>query len=122
MSTDPVSHELAQLAAVPGVIGCALVDAATGMVLHSASRRDDAEPLAEAARDYWQVHKRNGGVFDGLGGAVAILVVHEHGVLNLLPCGDDLVLVTLAERSRVDFSTWPRRMQPLRALVRRFQP
>jgi len=117
MKVDEVWQEIKRLGAVPGVISCSLVDIATGMVLHSVTHDGEVEPLAEAARDYWHLHDRNGRLFAGLGELLGIVVAHERGTINLLPCGRGMVLVTLAERSRVNFSTWPVRIALLRGLV-----
>lgn len=117
MSINGIEQEVRRLGAVPGVLSCALVDAATGMVLHSATHAAGSEPLVEAARDYWQLHLRNGRIFSSLGEVCGIAVAHEHGAINLLPCGRGMVFVTLAERGRIDFSTWPVRIALLRGLV-----
>ncbi len=117
MKAGDIGQEVRRLGAVPGVLSCALVDAATGMVLHSVANDPGAEPLVEAARDYWQLHARNGRLFSSLGAVCGIVVAHEHGAINLLPCGRGMVLVTLAERGRIDFSTWPIRIALLRGLV-----
>lgn len=117
MNADQIEQEVRRLGAVPGVLSCALVDAATGMVLHAVTHDAASEPLVEAARDYWRLHERNGQLFSSLGAVCGIVVAHERGAINLLPCGRGMVLVTLAERARVDFSTWPVRISLLRGLV-----
>lgn len=117
MKIDPVEQEVKRLASVSGVLSCSLVDVATGMVVHSVTHASEVEPLVEAARDYWQLHDRNGRLFSGLGPLAGIVVAHEQGTINLLPCGRGMVLITLAQRSRVNFSTWPVRVALLRGLV-----
>lgn len=118
MKPCQIEREVRRLGTIPGVLSCALVDAATGMVLHAVVNTPEAEALMEAARDYWQLHLRNGELFTSLGAMCGIVVTHERGAINLLPCGRGTVLVTLAERGCVDFSTWSVRVALLRGLIR----
>lgn len=118
MNRQELVEEVERIGAAPGVITCSLVDGMTGMVYHATGKRPDLEPLAEAARDYWQLHLRNGGLYRDLGAMLGIVVLHEEGVINVMPCESDAVLVTLAERNRVNFSDWPARLKPLQAILR----
>jgi hypothetical protein len=118
MNKELVSAELAHLAATPGVRLCALVDSQTGMVWLSEGHKDGMEALLEAARDYWRVHMRHGTAFRALGPALGVTVRHEAAVLNLSPCGPELVLVTLADPGRINMRGWPGRLELLRSLLR----
>jgi len=118
VKTDLINAELRHLAATPGVRLCALVDSQTGMLWLSAGELAGMEHLVEAARDYWRVHQRHGGAFEALGPALGLSVLHETGLVNLLPCGPDLVLVTVAERGKLSLTGWPGRLVLLRSLLR----
>lgn len=117
MNRQALADEVERIGSAPGVITCTLVDASTGMIYHAAGGRPDLEPLAEAARDYWRLHRRNDNLFRDLGAMVGIVVLHEEGVINVMPCAGDAVLVTLAQRNKVNFSSWPTRMGRLQALL-----
>ena len=117
MNRQALADEVERVADAPGVITCSLVDVSTGMVYHASGGRPDLEPLAEAARDYWRLHQRQDNLFRDLGPMVGIVVLHEEGVINVMPCGADAVLVTLAERNKVNFSAWPTRLRRLQAIL-----
>ena len=117
MKWQQLADEVERIGRTPGVITCTLVDAATGMTCYASGGRPDLEPLAEAARDYWRLHLRNDNLFNGLGPMVGIIVLHEEGVINVMPCSADFVLVTLARRNTVNFSSWPTRLQRLRTTL-----
>ena len=117
MNRKELADEVERIGSTPGVITCTLVDASTGMIYHASGGRPDLEPLAEAARDYWRLHQRNGNLFRDLGPMVGIVVLHEEGVINVMPCGAGVVLVTLAHRNKVNFSSWPTRLQRLQAIL-----
>lgn len=119
MNHDELALEIQRIASVPGVMTCALVDGPTGMLYHASGGRSDLEPLVEAARDYWQLHQRNDRPYQLLGGLLGVVVVHERGVINVMACTADSILVTLAERNRINFSSWPARLERLRTLLAR---
>ena len=117
MNRREIVEEVERIGAAPGVITCSLVDGLTGMIYHATGSRPDLEPLAEAARDYWQLHRRNESLYRDLGAVLGIVVLHEQGVINVMPCAADAVLVTFAERNRVNFSDWPARLKSLQAIL-----
>lgn len=117
MNRQAIIAEVEKLGRTPGVISCALVDGQAGMIFHATGDRPDLEPLAEAACDYWRLHQRGAALYEGLGAMIGIVVLHEEGVINVLACASDAVLVTLAERNRVSFSTWPDQLGTLRTLL-----
>ena len=118
VKTDLISAELRHLAATPGVSVCALVDSQTGMVWLSEGEQAGLESLVEAARDYWRVHQRHGNAFGPLGPVLGLSVLHESSLVNVAPCGVELLLVTVAERGRVRFGSWSGRLVLLRSLLR----
>lgn len=117
MNRLELAEEVERIGRADGVITCSLVDASTGMIYHASGGRPDLEPLAEAARDYWRLHLRNDNLFRDLGSMVGIIVLHEEGVINVLPCSADFVLVTLARRNAINFSSWPSRLHRLRSML-----
>ena len=105
MKSMRIGPELDQLAALPGVVACALVDAATGLVWHVSGDAPRAEHVWEAAVDYWRLHDRHQAHFAGLGALGAVGLYHTAGVLAILPCAHDpeVLLVALAEHRAVDW-------------------
>ncbi|MES2973057.1 MAG: hypothetical protein V4757_05590 [Pseudomonadota bacterium] len=116
MNLQELAAEIGRLASTPGVIACSLIDGPTGMIYHT-SGDQDLEPLAEAARDYWQLHRRQASAHQKLGEFIGLVTLHEKGVINVLQCTEDTILVTIAERNRVSFSTWPSQLDRLRQLI-----
>lgn len=105
MSAD-VEQCLADIRSQPGVMGCALVDLATGMVLHGEGP-GDLLPAVEAASDYWRLCTRQQRVFGAMGELRAQVVIHEHQRLTIVRCGQGLLLVTLSlESEPVDWVRW----------------
>lgn len=99
----------------PGVLGCALVDAGSGLVWH---RQPQAsfDGLWEASVDHWRLHQRLGRYFDSAGELGAIVTYHHEASLVLVPClkAPDILLVCLARRgSAIDWVLWQRDAQQL---------
>jgi hypothetical protein len=117
VNTQNISAELARMALTPGVEACALVDAATGMVYLSAGGHPGIDAIAEAASDYWRMHGRNGTPFASLGPLQAISMIHQDGVLSLMPCGNGIVMATLSGRMQLDLGAWYRRVSQLGLMV-----
>jgi hypothetical protein len=100
-----------------GLLACALVDIDTGMVVHSAG---DADPIAEAASDYWRLFRRQRPLLSTLGEARAQVLIHDKARLTLTACGKGLLLVCLSgEPDRVDWPAWKRRAGALHAAAAR---
>jgi hypothetical protein len=107
MNPALLAAELERLAELDGLLGCALVDADTGMIWQAAGAAGGNPLIAEAAVDYWRLYKRRSPVFGSLGELRAQVVIHSQGRLTLVACGPDLVLVSLsAEPDRVDWARW----------------
>jgi hypothetical protein len=117
MSAASLLAPLQALAALEGLLACAVVDVDTGMVCQSAG---DAAcvPLAEAASDYWRLCRRQQ-AFDTLGPVRAQVLIHERARLTLAPCGRELLLVCAsAEPDRVDWARWKQAVAHLHAVAR----
>jgi len=117
VNTQQVSAELAGMALTPGVKACALVDSATGMVYLSAGSHPQIDAIAEAASDYWRLHQRSGVPFAGLGPLQAISMIHQDGVLSLMPCGEGIVMATLSGRMALDMGAWFQKVGKLGRLI-----
>jgi predicted regulator of Ras-like GTPase activity (Roadblock/LC7/MglB family) len=117
VNTQHVSAELASMADTPGVTACALVDSAAGMVYLSAGNHPQIDSIAEAASDYWRMHERSGSPFLDMGPLQAISMIHQDGVLSLMPCGKGIVMATLSERMALDMADWFRKVGRLGRLI-----
>lgn len=108
MIYQSLETELKLLAKTPGVIACVLVSADTGMVYLSSSKSDQIEVIAEAARDYWVLHQKNGKVFEALGAVRNVFIQHERAHLSVQMFGkSSMLLVTVAKLRSVDWNSWP---------------
>lgn len=106
MSAQSLQPELQAIAEMDGLSACAVVDAATGMVLQSAGPLDQI-PVAEAATDYWRMCGRQAAAFGRLGDLRVLVAIHQRARLTILPCGPGLLLVCVSEENdRVDWNRW----------------
>lgn len=90
-----------------GIISCALVTIDTGMICLTTSAESRFEVMAEGARDYWVLHHRNGKIFDAIGGVKNIYVQHAKGTICIQACGEKMLLITLADSSKLYWNDWP---------------
>jgi predicted regulator of Ras-like GTPase activity (Roadblock/LC7/MglB family) len=112
---------LQRMAAMPGVLGCAVVDLDAAMAWQAVGVLPQLEALCEGAADYWRMADRRSGEFAGLGGLRAQVLIHASGRLTLVNCGARLLLVCVsAEPDRVDWTQWQPRVQALKELVASF--
>lgn len=120
MNAARVGAELDRIAAHPGVVGCALVDAHTGLVWDRRAATPDAERVWEAAVDYWRLHERQKLHFAGLGTLGAAVMYHSGGVLAVLPCCSDpgVLLVAQGRHRGVDWIALQRAARSLGELLR----
>jgi len=120
MSSTRVGAELDRMAANPGIVGCALVDAHTGLVWESRGGGAHAERVWEAAVDYWRLHDRQKLHFAGLGELGAAAMYHTGGVLAVFPCSTDpdVLLVVHGEHRSVDWIALQRMARALSPLLR----
>lgn len=120
MKVERVRAELARMALQPGIEGCALVEAGTGLVWHASGTSADDERVWEAAVDYWRLYERQKAQFTGLGPLGAAVMYHAVGMLVVLPCCvDPAVLLVLHGRHRVvDWIALQRMARVLGALLK----
>jgi len=120
MNSMRVGEELERMLAHPGIKGCALVDAQTGLVWGSRATAGHADRIWEAAVDYWRLHDRQKLHFAGLGTLGAAVMYHTGGVLAVFPCCSDpeVLLVAHGEHSGVDWIALQRMARRLGELLR----
>jgi hypothetical protein len=120
MNSARVAAELGLIAAQPGILACALVDASTGLVWHVSGADPSSEQMWEAAVDYWRLHSRQKVHFAGLGPLGAAVMYHARGVLAVLPCCDDpdVLFVSHGQHANVDWIALQRLVRALGQLVR----
>lgn len=107
MKSARLQEALAQMAALPGVLGCAIVEANTGMVWLSAGELPRVQHLSEAVSDYWRLFLRRSDDFAALGDLRAQVLIHSHRRVTLVGCGAGLVLVTVSgEPDQVRWADW----------------
>lgn len=116
-----IEKELAHAASTPGIVACALVAIDTGMIYLSTSRETKFEMMAECARDYWTLHVKNSGIFMHLGKVNNIFIQHEYHLVSIQPCGNKMILVTQAQLKQVDWNSWPKKISPLKTLIKSFE-
>lgn len=108
MNQDAVRGAMEELTAFPGVAGCAVVDAATGMAWYHAGVLPELERFSEAAVEFWRVQLRLARYFGDLGPPRSAASSFAGGVVALFPCCDDppLVLVCVTNRKDVPWHSW----------------
>ena len=114
-----VADELERLSTEPGIEGCALVDAATGLIWHRSGSMPDSDDLWEAAVDYWRLHQRLHLHFQALGSLRIAAMYHTKGLLAVIPCCRDpeLLIVAQGRHNNVDWLAWQRRVRALGEMV-----
>ncbi len=124
MKADEVQAAIEELGQFPGMDGCALVDAETGMPWHHAGSAAGVERIAEAAIEFWRVQTRLSRHFEGMGHLQSAAYSFSNRVVALFPCGEapPLVLVCIARKSDVSWAEWGKRAVWLRQLLKKLAP
>lgn len=117
MTADKLEQVLQSMGALPGMTGCAMVDAETGMAWKTAGGHD-IQVLCEAASDYWRLHTRSAGHYAPLGELAAQVLIHTRGRITIVGCGGTLLNVCVSkEPDAVDWSRWKALVADLRTLA-----
>jgi hypothetical protein len=110
---DPLIQELA---AFPGVQGCALVEADTGMVWYHSRNFTGIEQIGESAIEFWRIQLRLAENFSAFGPLQSTAYAFANRVVALFPCSDKpaLVLVCVAAKTGVAWAEWGQQVQALK--------
>jgi hypothetical protein len=118
MNARRLREGLEQVALMPGLQGCALVEIDAGMAWHAAGSIVDVQKIAEASSDYWRLYQRQKVHFEHLGELRAQVMMHLEVRITMLPCGPGMLLIALSrEQDRVDWAQLQSRTQALKQLV-----
>lgn len=103
-----VAAIMQEIAAHPGIEGCVLVDASTGMVWHHSGTYPGIERIGEAAIEFWRVEKRLSAQLQTLGQLRSVAYSFSNRVVALFPCSKslDLVLVCVAAKGPIAWAAW----------------
>lgn len=118
-NTAQVISHLQALADLPGIDGCALVEAATGMVWHVAGKYPELEQIGEAAIEFWRVQNRLEAQLHTLGTLKSAAYSFSNRVVALFPCHEEagLVLVCVAAKRKTDWQAWGPKVGALRRVL-----
>lgn len=118
MNATRLREALEEVAHMPGLQGCALVEIDAGMVWHAAGQIADVQKIAEASSDYWRLYQRQKVYFEHLGELRAQVMMHREVRITMLPCGEGMLLIALSnERDPVDWARLQAKTQQLKQLV-----
>lgn len=119
MSNPEVSALVEQLAAFPGVHGCALVDAETGMVWYCAGSLPDIERLGEASVEFWRVQLRQSSYFSDMGPLESAAHSFASHVIALFPCSrkPPLIAICVADKAGMAWGAWAARLAQLKKVL-----
>lgn len=118
MQAQPVGALVEQLARFPGVNGCALVDADTGMVWFHAGQQA-MDQVGEAAIEFWRIEMRLARHFSAMGRLQSAAYSFANNVIALFPCAQKppLVLVCVAAKQGMAWPDWGRRVAELQQVL-----
>lgn len=103
-----IATVMQELAAHPGIEGCVLVEASTGMVWHYSGTCQDIERIGEATIEFWRVEKRLSAQLQTLGQLRSVAYSFSKRVVALFPCSEvlDLVLICVAVKGTISWEAW----------------
>jgi hypothetical protein len=116
MSSQAAESIVRELAGYPGMDGCALVDADTGMVWFHGGDAGAMEQIGEAAIEFWRIQMRLSAHFQAMGPLQSAAYAFSQRVVALFPCAErpPLVLVCVARRSDVAWAEWGKQVAVLK--------
>lgn len=90
----------------PGMQGCVLSDAASGMAIHHCGDIPELEQIGEAAIEFWRVQGRLSGYFKSLGQLHTLAYIFKDHLIALFPCQrqPDIVLICVADKIHIDWN------------------
>jgi predicted regulator of Ras-like GTPase activity (Roadblock/LC7/MglB family) len=118
MKAEGLRQALEEVAEIPGLQGCALVEVDAGMVWHAAGQVADMPKIAEVCSDYWRLYQRHKVYFEQLGELRAQVMMHRKVRITLQPCGQGMLLIALSrEQDAVDWARLQAQTRELKSLV-----
>lgn len=119
MKAQALSDLLDQFALLDGLIGCAVLDAETGMAWKTSGNAKSVQFVCEAATDYWRLHQRQEGEFASLLGPLVMqMIFHSRGRITIAQCSKSLLFVCLTrEPDKVDWRLWKQKFASLKNLA-----
>ena len=108
MTQPDIEAMVRDLGAFPGVDGCALVEAESGMVWFHGGDFPAIEQIGEAAIEFWRIQTRLSKNFKAMGPLRSAAYSFSTRVVALFPCADNppLVLVCVAHKTNVAWGDW----------------
>jgi hypothetical protein len=116
----PLIHaELTEMAAMPGVKGCALVEIESGMVWHTAGELQNFEEFGEAAVEFWRIYLRQERLLRTFGALRIATFVFEKTFLALTAFSHHTppLLLVAATQQNVDWKVWGVHLEKLKVLL-----
>ena len=118
MKADRIRRAIEEMAELPGMVGCALVEIDAGMVWMSAGKTGNIHDLAEVTSDYWRLYQRLNPHFSDLGELRALVMMHSRDWVSLFPCSRGMLAVTVTrDQKSVDWQSLQAKVRELSALV-----
>ena len=118
MKAERLLLAVQDIAAMPGLDGCALVEIATGMAWHAVGDMQELQQMAEASSDYWRLYQRSQQHFDRLGELRAQVMMHRTGRITMLPCSKGMLLIAISrEADPVDWGVLQKKTQQLNTVL-----
>lgn len=107
---DELAQAVGALAQRPGIRGCAVVEADSGMVWTAHGELAGNTSLWEAASDHWRLQGRHASHYACLGGVIAAALYHADGLVALFRCATDpeLLFIAVGQHRAVDWPTLQR--------------
>ncbi|MBX3655096.1 MAG: hypothetical protein KIS62_06540 [Ramlibacter sp.] len=124
MTHRQVEDIVQELAGFPGMDGCALVEAESGMVWYYAGTFPDIDRIAEASIEFWRVQQRLSANFSSMGPLQSAAYAFSQRIVALFPCGEKppLVLICIAQKADVSWHEWGVHVVRLKKALRLEQP
>jgi hypothetical protein len=119
VSAPTLTTLIAQLASLPGLRGCALVDADAGFVWGAQGELAHRHGLWEAATDFWRLQTRHAAHFADLGQFGGAVMHHTAGMLVVFPCCREpaLLCVAVGREGAVDWINLQRKAASVGRLI-----
>lgn len=108
-----------ELATFPGMQGCALMEADTGMSWHCGGTWPNIDQIGEAAIEFWRTEQRLSAQLAALGRLKSAAYSFENALVSLFPCIAEprLVLVCVTAHQGMDWPAWGKTFKEFRGAL-----